>query len=152
MPFKYSDYPENWKSEIVPSILIRAGGLESHPQVGACRKNCGVRNYSSVLRNPDDKSEILAGLAWDSYADARHAAGWFNENAQEKWEKWIVIVLTIAHWDDPDTMNCDPDNLKAACQRCHNVLDIYHRKSNTRKRKLREEIARGQLLLFDVEV
>lgn len=37
------------------------------------------------------------------------------------------VVLTIAHYHDPDPANCDPANLRALCNRCHLNLDRpYH--------------------------
>ena len=42
------------------------------------------------------------------------------------------IVLTIAHRDhNPE--NCDPENLRALCQRCHNRYDQPHRRENARR-------------------
>lgn len=41
------------------------------------------------------------------------------------------IVLTIAHLDHTPE-HCEPDNLRALCQRCHNAYDAEHRKQ-TRK-------------------
>lgn len=52
--------------------------------------------------------------------------------------KAIKIVITIAHWDNPDKMDCRDENLKAACQRCHLRHDIKHHTKNarlTRERK-----------------
>ena len=37
------------------------------------------------------------------------------------------IVLTIAHLDHTPE-HCNPDNLRALCQRCHNRYDAEHRK------------------------
>lgn len=37
------------------------------------------------------------------------------------------IVLTIAHLDHTPE-NCNYDNLRALCQRCHNRYDAKHRK------------------------
>lgn len=42
------------------------------------------------------------------------------------------IVLTIAHLDHQPE-NCDPSNLRALCQRCHNRYDAEHR-AETRAR------------------
>lgn len=43
----------------------------------------------------------------------------------------IKIILTTAHLDhNPE--NCEYDNLKAMCQKCHNKYDVKHRKE-TRK-------------------
>lgn len=43
------------------------------------------------------------------------------------------IVLTIAHLDHTPE-NCDPSNLRALCQRCHNQYDAEHRKETRSKR------------------
>ncbi|MEM9600271.1 MAG: hypothetical protein AAF926_04540, partial [Pseudomonadota bacterium] len=39
------------------------------------------------------------------------------------------VVLTIAHMDH-DPSNSDDTNLRAWCQRCHNVYDLPHRRKN----------------------
>lgn len=39
----------------------------------------------------------------------------------------IRVVLTVAHLDHTPE-NCDPSNLRALCQRCHNRYDAEHRK------------------------
>lgn len=45
--------------------------------------------------------------------------------------KEAKIVLTIAHLNHHPE-DCDPDNLRALCQRCHNQYDAKHR-AETRK-------------------
>ena len=42
------------------------------------------------------------------------------------------VVLTIAHLDHTPE-NCDYNNLRALCQKCHNTYDMPHR-IETRKR------------------
>jgi hypothetical protein len=37
------------------------------------------------------------------------------------------VVLTVAHLDHAPE-NCEPENLKALCQRCHLTYDAAHRK------------------------
>ena len=44
------------------------------------------------------------------------------------------VVLTIAHLDH-NPSNCDPSNLRALCQKCHNSYDAKHRIENIKKRK-----------------
>lgn len=46
--------------------------------------------------------------------------------------KQAYIVLTIAHLDH-DPSHCDPDNLRALCQRCHNQYDAKHRAETRQK-------------------
>ncbi len=48
------------------------------------------------------------------------------------------VIITTAHLDHNES-NCDPRNLKAWCQRCHNTYDRPHRRINaeaTQKRKM----------------
>lgn len=52
------------------------------------------------------------------------------------------VVLTVAHLDHTPE-NCDDDNLRAMCQRCHNRYDQAHRKANARKTR-----HRGQATLW----
>ena len=42
-----------------------------------------------------------------------------------KRENGAVVVLTIAHLDHQPE-NCNPDNLRALCQRCHLSYDAKH--------------------------
>jgi 5-methylcytosine-specific restriction endonuclease McrA len=54
------------------------------------------------------------------------------------------VVLTIAHLDHTPE-NCEPDNLRAWCQRCHNRYDQAARIAG-RKSRLRATLAVGDLL------
>ena len=47
--------------------------------------------------------------------------------------KDVKIILTIAHLNHiPE--DCRPENLRALCQKCHNIYDAKHR-AETRKMK-----------------
>lgn len=57
----------------------------------------------------------------------------------ENWQfpEPAMVVLTVAHLDHRPE-NCDPENLRALCQRCHNRYDAKHRaatRSHTRAMK-----------------
>lgn len=57
----------------------------------------------------------------------------------DKTGKNARIVLTIAHIQNPDPMDCRPENLQALCQRCHNRLDAPMRaKKAAQTRKARK--------------
>lgn len=49
---------------------------------------------------------------------------------QEDFDRPIIVrvVLTIAHLDHTPE-NCDPENLRALCQKCHNRYDAEHRRA-----------------------
>ena len=113
MPIKPENkklYPKNWQ-EIRQRILERAENK--------C-EFCGVENHAIGFRNY--KGEFIK----------------LNENPKNNDEDDVLnqnifrIVLTIAHLDHNPT-NCDPSNLRALCQKCHNNYDKEHRKE-TRKR------------------
>jgi hypothetical protein len=56
------------------------------------------------------------------------------ENGQPHPVTGSRVVLTIAHLDHiPE--NCDPANLRAWCQRCHNTYDNAHRASGIKARR-----------------
>jgi hypothetical protein len=118
MPCDYSKYPPNWKTEIRPAILKR--------ESNRC-KWCGIQN--SVYRHK-------YGETWQpSIAE------------EERPQEWSKIVLTVAHVHDHDPMNCDPENLAALCQRCHNRHDARRRAENRRAKQLE-----GDLALMDLVV
>ena len=54
-----------------------------------------------------------------------------------------IVVLTVAHLDHQPE-NCDADNLKAWCQRCHNAYDAPMRREGILQRQ-RAEMAIGDL-------
>jgi len=143
MPCDMRKYPDNW-DEIRDEILLRAGGNPENPSVGACCEFCGVRNYSVGWRESNGEFVLVADS--DSYRLARELAN--IENFSEcECERRIVIVLTIAHLEDPNPMNCDPDNLAALCQRCHNVYDAPMRARNRRFKQYDEELIQLELPL-----
>lgn len=125
MPIKAENkklYPKNWK-EIRQKILERAGNK--------C-EFCGVENYAVGYRDKDGNFVESVGMQ--------------QEADELDGEKLFKIILTIAHLDHNPT-NCDPSNLRALCQKCHNNYDAEHRKK-TRRKTLEEK--RGQTWLLEL--
>ena len=147
MPWKKAAYPPNWL-EVRRAVLRRAGGAESDPRVGARCEWCGVRNYSVGYHR--GQGFVTLG-EHDSYREARRAADEYNVGSHLHSPRAIVIVLTVAHVNDPDPQNVGLDNLAALCQRCHNRHDRAMRAAHaaqTRRRRLTEVlIEAGQLRL-----
>lgn len=86
---------------------------------------------------------------------ARERAGWCCEgspdfpdcravNGEPHPDTGSRVVLTVAHLDHTPE-NCDPENLRAWCQRCHLHYDRHHH-AQTRARTQREGRAVGDLL------
>ena len=74
---------------------------------------------ASILKRAENRCE-LCGIA--------------NYTIRENGSK---VVLTIAHLDHTPE-NCDPSNLKALCQKCHNTYDASHRAETRRNNKRKE--------------
>lgn len=143
MPCDYKKYPSNWKTEIRPAILYRAG-QRIDPDTGliverARCEQCNARNLAYGYR---DK----AGDFWD----ARDIEDRLNEGQDlfgpgevldHCWDKQrnptnpVRIVLTISHTDH-DTANNNPRNLRALCQRCHLAHDKHLHAENARKTRI----------------
>ena len=127
-------YPPNWH-EISLSIRERAGQR--------CEE-CGVLNYEIGAR--EDGKWWKAEPKGSGLHDNPRAGEEFPcRNGDEvRWLRTIRIVLTVAHLDH-DPRNCDPENLRAWCQRCHNAYDASMRRAGTRARA-RALNASGDLL------
>lgn len=144
-------YPANWPS-IRRAILDRAGHRCEWCKVA--QYAVGHRSESGAFHGI--RGNIYADLAGDgksypscepmTYAEAREWADNHNEQWREM-EHLIVIVLTIAHVHDPSPENCDPSNLAALCQRCHNRHDAAERSAGRRERRKAAE-TRKQPSLF----
>lgn len=111
-PENKSRYPKNWK-EIRLSILERADNK--------C-EFCGAPNHQWRMKTDEGKE--------------------FYEDDPMQLETWVCvdgmkatkIVLTIAHLDHQPE-NCDPENLRALCQRCHLRYDKEHHAESRRNNK-----------------
>lgn len=56
-----------------------------------------------------------------------------------------IVVLTVGHLDHVPE-HCNPQNLRAWCQRCHLTYDAAHHAANAYRTR-RERRARGELFL-----
>ena len=133
-PENKARYPKDWDA-ISRSIRDRAGNK--------C-EDCGVPNYEYGGRAPDGTwhkslplGEKLLRLEWPQPGDYA-----WCEGRPEKL-RIVRIVLTVAHLDHQPE-NCDPANLKAWCQRCHNRYDAAERRKGIKERA-RAKAASGDL-------
>ena len=117
MPIDYSKYPANWKTEIRPAILKRAGNR--------CEK-CGVPNLAQGYRDKSGKFHALNAFQCGLASLCGHRV--------------FRIVLTVAHLNHDRTDN-RPENLAALCQRC-NLLHDREQHRETRRRNREAESAR----------
>lgn len=111
-PENQARYPKDW-TQI--SLRIRFERAEGQCE---CFGECGVDH---LMEN---------GPLVDERCAARH-----NEDHHVTGSN---VVLTVAHLDHTPE-NCDDENLKAMCQRCHLRYDADHHRLNseaTRRKKL----------------
>lgn len=142
MPIKPENkarYPANWK-EIRASILKRAGN---------CCENCKVKNGDRIVRGKGDDADTYMTSDAEVYcADTGESLGQCRMSDYESDGKGVDIVLTIAHLDHTPE-NCEPENLRAWCQRCHLRYDAKHHAETARATR-RKRAAIGDL--FEGEV
>lgn len=153
MPIKPENkglYPPNW-DEIRKRILTRdkyrcvVCGVHDH--------SVGYRDEHGVF-NPCGGNLVMEdyGAGWDpatgyplSFKAAAEMAK-FQTDTDEMGNKYLVIVLTIAHLNHHPE-DCADDNLASLCQRCHNIYDRPHRNETMRverrKRDMQMELVFG---------
>ena len=112
MPCDYSKYPANWLTEIRPDIMYRA--------MGRCEM-CGLLHRDVIRRHKKNPAVTIH----------EHE---ISHGMLPPWRRPIRIIITIAHLDH-DRTNNDPRNLRALCQRCHNLWDAAHRAESRRKER-----------------
>lgn len=134
MPIKPENkarYPANWK-EICAAILERA----NH-----CCEQCRVKNHDRIARGDGRFADTY--MTNDAYVYCANTGESMGQVRMSDYEvkNMVDIVLTIAHLDHiPE--NCEPDNLKALCQRCHLRYDAKHHAETakaTRRAKLNNQ-------------
>lgn len=132
MPIDYSKYPPNWRTEIVPRILERAGNK--------CEW-CDLDNYQFVHSVPlkvciDGRYKIKR--FWlSTESDFKRMEPFALGGEVNK----VKVVLTIAHLDhDEENHDVDDSRLAALCQYCHLNYDA--------KEKHRRALAKTETFNF----
>lgn len=133
-------YPAEW-----PAISQAIRDAAAH----RCQR-CGVPDRAMIRRGATDS----AGPLWRLAGSTAYENGFSAETGEEvddtgedtvDWGRPVTVILTVAHLDHTPE-NCDPDNLRAWCQRCHNGYDAPMRAAGLRQRRKARLAARD---LFD---
>lgn len=135
-PENRARYPKDWDA-ISRAIRTRAGNR--------CEA-CGVENGAYGGRLEDGTWAPAVPIALIDEATVWPTPGFasFCQGPNRREILRIVrIVLTVAHLDHTPE-NCDPANLKALCQRCHNRYDAKMRATGIKARR-RAQSATGEL-------
>lgn len=133
MPIDYKRYPPNWKTEIVPAVIARAGN---------CCEECGAPNHSMQWRGRKEVDIVSVhgrkrkGWTTNHYESKEAAIAdgcewWDDTGYTEEYKKntWnnvyqTKVILTIAHLDHDETnWDVQLDRLKALCQLHHLKMD-----------------------------
>lgn len=119
-PENKSRYPANW-ADIRQSILARAGN---------CCELCKAPNHTRLARGGGD--DIDTYMNEDCEIFCANTGEFLGQRHASNFQalRMVDIILTIAHLDHTPE-NCDPDNLKAMCQKCHLNYDKEHHKKNS---------------------
>lgn len=135
-----------WLLAIIRALIaggraLIAGGREAARQ--KCQK-CGAPNGEVISR-----AKTRGGrLVWRSWQDSVYENGRCCETGEYVSDTqpdlldydWTAkVVLTVAHLDHQPE-NCADENLRAWCQRCHNIYDMPMRKAGIAQRA-REALA-----------
>ena len=121
MPIDYKKYPPNWKTEIVPAVLNRAGN---------CCEFCGLPNGTwiksvEVLIYDRAIRDYALRRIWLSKGDFIRLARYYPNSTI----KDVRVILTVAHLDhNPESDNFD--RLRALCQYCHLLYDSREKRRN----------------------
>nr|MBL8454895.1 hypothetical protein [Zoogloeaceae bacterium] len=139
MPIKPENrarYPKDWP-QIREAILARAGDR--------CEQ-CQAPNHTRIARGAGQDAGTYMLESGDVYCADSGAHLGRCRHADYALLRMTDVVLTIAHLDHVPE-HCDPQNLRALCQRCHLRYDQAHHQLNAWHTR---RAARQTLELFDL--
>lgn len=120
-------YPDDW-----PEISARV-----REEAGQKCECCRVPNGAMIRRGTTQDGVCVWRLCSDSvHEDGTDDSGVAVPDSSEDtcdYSRPVKAVLTVAHLDHQPE-NCTRENLKALCQRCHNVYDAPMRRAGIAER------------------
>lgn len=122
MPIKPENrarYPKEWP-EIRSAILDRAGNR--------CEK-CKAPNRARIARGGGKDCGTYMLDSADVFCDETGEYLGMCRHSDYDLLRMVDVVLTVAHLDHTPE-NCDPENLRAWCQKCHLAYDHEHHQKN----------------------
>lgn len=133
LPENLNRYPKNWLA-ISEGIKRRADWkCEGSPDFPDCRVPHGAlggRTEDGAWLDALPLGEGLRGLEWPRPG----SEAWCAAGGRREQLRIIRVVLTVGHLDHQPE-NCEPDNLRAWCQRCHLRYDRHHHAETRRARR-----------------
>lgn len=119
-------YPKNWP-EISRRIRDAAGN--KCEWCGVPNGEMGGRTAQGAWLKARPLGDNGLRLEWPKEGEQ----SWCGSNEAAQMLRIVRIVLTVAHLDHTPE-NCDDDNLKSLCQRCHNRYDAPKRRAGILER------------------
>lgn len=128
-PENRARYPKDW-----PAISERI----RFERAGNRCEFCGVQNYEIGGRTPDGQWHKARITGCDRKPPELGTQWWCDGPNGAHVLRIVRIILTVAHLDHVPE-NCADDNLKALCQRCHNLYDAKMRRAGIRERAFADQ-------------
>ena len=116
-------YPKDWP-QISKAIRERAGQR--------CEK-CAAPNGALILREFNEYGHVYITQEDRMFAADNGSLLGRAYFAARDYTKAVKVILTVAHLDHQPE-NCDPENLRAWCQRCHLAYDAPMRRAGIKSR------------------
>ena len=114
---------ETGRTEAVVDVVLP--GLQAKEEIrGKSRMPCDYSKYPGNWKEIREEILIRAGNRCELCG---------AENGKPHWKTGSKVVLTIAHLDQGRENN-KKYNLRALCQRCHNIIDLPYRIKRRRER------------------
>jgi hypothetical protein len=80
------------------------------------------------------------GLIYSAEDGIKVGEGYVGDLEWTPREIWVIwVVCTVTHLDH-NPANCQEENLRFWCQRCHNQYDRKHRDQTIRNRRLKNQL------------
>jgi hypothetical protein len=148
-PENKAKYPLDWKA-IRGRILARDGyrckwcrlpqyAVGYRDEQGQFVPHAGSLpcDFAGMGKHPNGE-RLTYREAWEFAEVANCCIGPGGRSCDDDGRHWQVVVLTVAHLDNPDPADCRDENLAALCEQCHNRADMPMRARNaaeTRRKK-----------------
>lgn len=123
-PENRARYPKEWP------LISRRIRFE---RAGNRCEQCGVPNHELGGRTPDGQWHKARITGCDRRLPEPGSEWWCDGPNGVHKLRIVRIVLTVAHLDHTPE-NCSDENLRAWCQRCHNLYDAQMRRAGIRAR------------------
>lgn len=135
-------YPKNWLA-ISNAVKQRAQWrCEGSPDFPDCRVQHGAlggRTADGTWLAALPLGDGPRGLEWPRQG----SEAWCAAGDRRELLRIVLVVITTGHLDHQPE-NCDPENLRAWCQRCHLHYDRHHHAETRRRRRAAGDLFEGR--------